>query len=290
MSANKGVRLPRRMVWFFLALAVLSSAGVAWGIHVYQTVGETTAAGVAIGLGGPVAVISIGMLVLALNNLRFTNALLRGENVIARWVVSPDDYAAFAANNAARNALGPAYKNDWKLPKTIPPQGLEVVFGRDIVMVGDRFFSLVNTGMFTFRGVQMLPENPLSIEFGTRSALPSHGAAGVRVDVSTGVLRIPVGRLARADAVRVLDHYKRVDARETVVNPGFYRRRIRFGLIAAPIFFVAAALGAAMQYLGINADGVVNLLLAVVGVICGIAALILASIAAYLGRQQHRRR
>lgn len=289
MSANKGVRLPQRIVWFFLVLAVLSSASLAWGIYVFQTVGETTAAGVAIGLGGLVGVLSLGMLVLALNNLRFTNAVLRGENVIARWTVSPDDYAAFANNNAARNALGPAYRNDWTLPRTVPSQGLEVVFGKDIVMVGDRFFSLVNASMFTFRGVQMLPETPPSIEFGTRSALPSHGAAGVRIDVSTGVLRIPVARPARADAVRVLDHYKSVDARETVVNPGFYRRRVRIGLIAAPIFFAAAALGGAMQYLGIDAGGVVNLLLMLVGIICGVAALILASLATHLGRQQQRR-
>jgi hypothetical protein len=290
MSANKGVRRPRRMVWICLVVAVVSSALVAWGAHALATAGETLAASLAVGVAGPVAVISVGILVLAINNVRFTDALLRGENVIAHWIVSPDDYAAFAANNAARNALGPAYRNDWKLPGTIPPQGIEVVFGQDIVMVGDRFFSLVSTGMFTFRGVQILAGPPPAIEFGTKSSLPSHGASGVRMDVSTGVLRIPVARLARADAERVFDHYKRVDAREKVVNPGFYRRRIRFGLIAAPVFFVAAALGATMQYLGINANGIVNLLLALVGVICGIAALILAGIAAYLGRQQHRRR
>ncbi len=290
MSVNKGVRRPLRMVWLFLVLAGFSSASVAWGIHVLRTVGDTTAAGLAIGVAGPVAVISVGMLVLAVNNVRLTGALRRGENVIARWTVSPDDYAAFIANNAARNALGPAYQNDWKLPKTIPPQGLAVVFGQDMVMVGDRFFGLVNTGMFTFRGVQILPENPLAIEFGTVSSTLSQGGSAVRLDVGSGVLRIPIARLARADAVRVLDHYKRVDSREIVVNPEFHRGRMRFGLIAAPICFAAAALGFVMQDHGINTDGDLNLVLAVVGVICGIGALILAGIAAYLSWQQHRRR
>lgn len=65
---------------------------------------------------------------------------------------------------------------------------------------------------------------------------------------------------------------------------------MRFGPIAAPICFLAAALGFGMQQYGINATGVLNLILAVAGVVGGIGALILAAIAAYLSGDQHRRR
>lgn len=157
-------------------------------------------------------------------------------------------------------------------------------------MVGDRFFGLANTGMFKFDGVQILPGSPLAIEFGTVSTLVSSGGSTTRVDVSRGVLRIPVGRLARAEAALVLDHYKRVDRRERVVNPGFYRGRMRFGLIAAPTCFVAAAIGLALQKRGVDANGALNVILMVGGVVGGIGALILAAIAAYLRRQQHKRR
>ncbi len=288
MSANKGMRHPAQMVLLFLVLAVASSASVAGGIFMMQTVGETKANGLAIGIGGPVAVISIGMLFLTIRGWRLALALRRGENVIAHWMVSPEDFATFVANNTARNALGADYRNDWKPPKKVPCQGLEVVFGKDIVMVGDRFFGLVNTGMFTFEGVQILPENPLAIEFGTVSTTLSHGGSAARIDVNKGVLRIPIGRLARADAVRVFEHYKGVDAHEIVVNPGFYRGRMRFGLVAAPLCFLATAAGFAMQSNGIgNID--VNLVLMIGGVVSGIGALILAAIAAYLSWQQHRR-
>jgi hypothetical protein len=165
-----------------------------------------------------------------------------------------------------------------------------VAFGRDIVSAGRHFFGLANTGMFTFEGVQILPGNPLAIEFGMISTTLSHGASSVRVDVDRGVLRIPIGRLARADAVRVLEHYKRVDSHEIVVNPDFYLGRLRFGLISAPVCFLAAAAGLGMQSFGINTSGDLNLILMITGLLCGIGALVLAAVAGYLSWQQHRRR
>lgn len=290
MPASKGLLHPPPMVLFFLALALVSSASVAWGVYDMRTVGETQANGLTIGIGGPIAIISIGMLFLTANGWRLALALSRGENEIARWTVSPDDLAAFVASDAARNALGPEYRNAWKPPKKVPPGGLDVAFGRDIVMVGNRFFGLVNTGMFTFEGVQILPGNPLAIEFGMVSTTLSHGASSARVDVSKGLLRIPIGRLARADAVRVLDHYRRVDSHEIVVNPGLYRGRMRFGLISAPVCFLAAAAGWAMQSYGINTNGDLNLILMIAGLLCGIGGLVLAAVARYLSYEQHRRR
>ena len=45
------------MVLFFLGVAVVSSAFVAWGIYSIRTVGETQANGLAIGIGGSIAII-----------------------------------------------------------------------------------------------------------------------------------------------------------------------------------------------------------------------------------------
>lgn len=279
------LRRPPPTVTLFLVLTLSSAASVAWGIWSMRTVGETTAHGVAIGAGTAVGILSLGMLYLMARTWRLALALSRGKNQIARWIVSVDDVATFVASDAARDALGPEYVNDWKPPKKIPPEGLEVVFGQDLVIVGDRYFGLVNTGMFTFEGVQILPGNPLVIEFGTVSTTGSDD-----IDTSRACLRIPIGRLARAEAVRVLDHYKRVDNHEIVVNPGFYLGRVRFGLIAAPICFLAAAIGYVRQEHGVDANGELNLILMIAGLLCGIGALVVAAIAVLLSREQHRRR
>jgi hypothetical protein len=277
-------------IWLAVALAGWISVG--WGaFEMHRLDRETGMTAAAIGVGFPVAVIATGSLFLAIRSIRIVAALDRGEGVIARWIVSPNDFAEFVTDNAARNALGGAYRNDWKVPRAIPPQGIEIVFGADGMFAGNSYFGLVNTGMLKFEGVQMLPSNPLALEFGTVATTISHGTS-VHVNRSRGVLRVPVSRLARGEAIRVLDHFRRVDAREIVVNPGFYLGRMRFGLIAAPICFLLAAAGFALQFLGYGnlLDGTLAVALAVGGVVGGIGALVLAFLAWTLSRAQHLRR
>jgi hypothetical protein len=290
--ASTRLRKPKRAALAWLAVAVAGWMSVGWGAFEMHRLGhETGATAAAIGVGFPVAVIATGMLFLAIRTIRIVAALDRGEGVIARWTVSPDDFAEFVADDSARNALGGGYRNDWKVPRTIPAQGMEIVFGADGVCVGGRYFGLVNTGMLKFDGVQMLPSNPLALEFGTVATTISY-VNTLRTHRRRGVLRIPVARLARAEAIRVLDHFRRVDAREIVVNPGFYLGRMRFGLIAAPICFLVAATGFALQFLGYGnlLDGTLPVALAVGGIVSGIGALVLALLARRLSRAQHLRR
>lgn len=290
--ASARVRRPRLVAAAWLAVTLAGWISVTWGaLEMHRLDHETGATAAAIGVGFPVAVIATGMLFLAMRTIRIVAALDRGEGVIARWTVSPDDFAEFAADNAARNALGGPYRNDWKIPRMIPPQGMEIVFSADGVLVGSRYFGLVNTGMLKFEGVQMLPSNPLVLEFGTVATTVSLGTS-VHINRTRGVLRIPVSRLARSEAIRVLDHFRRVDAREIVVNPGFYLGRMRFGLIAAPICFLLAAGGFALQSLGYGnlLDGTLPVTLAVGGTVGGIGALVLAGAAWTLSWAQHLRR
>jgi hypothetical protein len=159
------------------------------------------------------------------------------------------------------------------------------------VLVGDTYFGLVTTGLFKFEGVQMLPGDPLAIEFGTVQTTVTSGTT-FHVHRSRGVLRLPVPRLARSEAAKVLDHFQRVDARETVVNPGFYRGRMRFGLYAAPVCFLVAAIGFGLQAAGYGnlLDGVLAVSLAVGGVVSGLGALALTLVAWLLSRAQHAKR
>src|SRR5215813_6487649 len=105
-----GFRNPRLMIGACLTATVAGWAAVGWGVFEMNRIeGETGATAAAIGIGFPVGVIATGLLFLAIRSARVYRHHLRGENAIGRWIVPPEDLTAFAANNAARNALGPAY-------------------------------------------------------------------------------------------------------------------------------------------------------------------------------------
>jgi hypothetical protein len=286
---GQGFRRPRLVIAICAGVTAVSCLAIVWGaLEMMRTGDDGGLPGTAVGLGIAPAVLGLGMLFLAIRGARTVAAAQRGDRVFARWTVSSDELAAFAVNDKARNALGIAYGNDWKPPRKVPAEGIEIRFDPDGVLVGDTYFGLVTTGMFKFEGVQILPENPLAIEFGTVATTFS-SATTVHVHTHRGVLRLPVGRLGRDEAVKVLDHYKRVDRRETIVNPGFYRGRIKFGLIAAAVCFVTAALGFAMEALEIGGD-FMPVLLAVGGIVAGIGGLVLALLAKALSSAQHRPR
>lgn len=261
---------------------VLAALSIWWGVAEMNALGhETTASGLKIGIAIPVGVICFFMFFNFLWGARVLAAMRRGEKVIGRWTVTPAEAEAFRADDKRRADLG--YDNDYKLPKKIPPGGIEVIFTDNAVAVGGTYFGLVTTGMFRFEGVQMLPDNPLALEFGTVMTTMAGGNT-VRVYRTRGLLRVPVSRAGRGEAVKVLDHFSAVDQRKKLVNPNFYGRRIRWGLIAAPLFFLMAATGFALNAAGV--EGIVPLLMAVTGVIAGIGGLVLAFIAWVLHMKQ----
>jgi hypothetical protein len=102
---------------------------------------------------------------------------------------------------------------------------------------------------------------------------------------------ILVSRAAGAAAAGVLDHFRRVELREIVVNRDFYPSRIRIGLIAAPVCFAVAGFGFLLKSRGaVIAGGVDPGILIVGGLVFGIGALVLALAASALSRAQLRGR
>lgn len=279
---NRGLSNPGLNMGICVAGVVLSALSILWGVAEMDALGhETTASGLKIGIAIPVGVICFFMFFNFLWGYRLIAAMRRGEKVIGRWTVTPEEAEAFRADDKRRGDAG--YDNDYKLPKKIPPGGLEVIFTDNAVLVGGTYFGLVTTGMFKFEGVQMLPDNPLALEFGTVMTTLA-GGNSVRVYRATGLLRVPVSRAGRDEAVKVLGHFSAVDQRRTLVNPNFYVRRIRWGLIAAPLFFLMAAMGFGLNEAGVQ--GTVPLLMAVTGVIAGIGGLVLAALAWVLHMKQ----
>ncbi len=285
---------PKAMIAFFGVITLLSWAAILWGLQEpgVLTATENSRGGIAIGVGLVPGIIAPGVMLIYLRMHRAARRIDRGDHVIARWRVTASELAEFKANDEARNALGGDYRNEWAVPKRQLEKGIDIAFAADGVRVGDAYYPLVNTGGSKFAGVQMLPMSPLAIEFGIITTYVS----GDRFRRSQSVLRLPVSRVARAEAITVLEHFKRVDAREIVVNPDFYDSRIRWGLRLAPIFFAMFLIG-----LWINAgrtwrpdeEGwgpmVATMTLTIAGCLFGIGALIVAVAAWWLKRGQMRR-
>jgi len=283
--ANRGLSRPRLNAGIAAAIAVAGLAAIAIGIRESALAGgETTLSGVLIGGGIVPALIGIGMTANFLWGARVIDRIRRGDKAIGRWTVSAGEFDAFRTADRERNALGPDYSNNYRPPRVTPPDGVEVIFVEDGVLVGGTYFGLVTTGMFRFAGVQVLPGNPMCIEFGSITTTLSN-ATTVRVDRSVAVLRIPIARTATDAAGRVLEHFQNVDARKTIVNRGFYPSRIRIGLWGALIFAAIGAAGFGLEAL--DADfGLVPLVMAVVGAVTAVGGLALAFVAWLLYRQQ----
>jgi hypothetical protein len=283
---NTGVRNPVLNSWIAFAICVAGIGGIVFGTVEMNRLGhETAASALSIGVGIVAAVIGAAMTVNFLRGVAVMRAIRSGGHEIARWTVTADQFDAFRESDRQRNALGPDYRNDYRPGKT-PPEGVEVIFAPDGVLVGGSYFGLTTTGMFRFAGVQVLAGNPMSIEFGMVQTAVANTTT-LRTTRSFAVLRIPIARTATAEAKQVLKHFQDVEARRIIVNPGHWRRGIRIGLGTAAVCAVVAAAGfgwAALQ----ESAGVMPLVMAVVGAVGGLGGLVLAYAAWVMKRKQYR--
>jgi hypothetical protein len=274
---KSGVRNPRRSFWIAVALFLLGSGAIAWGALDMARAGrESVGSAIAIGGGIVAAVIGLLMSFNFLWAMRLVAAMHCGDKVIARWTVPPGQFDEFRANEAALKAKG--RRNDYKAPRATPADGVEVVFSEDAVLIGDTFFGLSSTGLARFQSVGMMPGNPMCIAFGTAMTAGRIGSAGAAFTTITGELRIPVARTANDGARTVLEHYRAVIGRRTIVKPRFWTLRIRIGLTAALIAALVSAGGFLLNALKVDL-GIVPLLMAVAGAVTALGGLILALLA-----------
>lgn len=284
---SPGIRNPQRSVLICIVIGLLSLASIAWGVLEMQAEGkETLGSGLKIGLALLPAMLAPLMALNFWGGMKVIAAIRRGENVIARWTVTAAELAEFAASNQTRNALGIAHYNDWSPPRDAPSSGIEVIFTADAVLVGDTYFGLSTSGIYRFSHVWLLSDSGPAVAF--RTILTGANRFGTRTTV--GELRIPISRIASAEATKVVAHFEQVRTGEVIANSDFYKRRIRIGLIGAPIFLAIAALGFVLQStIGASEDFDPTILIAI-GLIPGIGLLILAFAASVLDARQRRKR
>jgi hypothetical protein len=274
---NRGLSRPGLNVLICLAIALAGAISIWTGVSDMNALGHETAwtAG-RIAFGIIAVVLGLAFVPNFVWGMRVVAAIERGEGVIARWTVAPATFDQFRTFD--RTLKGTAEDNDYWLPKVTPPAGVKVAFTADSVMINDTFFGLANSGLVRFTGVRWRQSSPPCIEFGTVMTQAVGQPSSVRVYNVQGVLRIPIADDAHDVAANVLRHYEDVIARRTIVKPNFWRLRIKIGLIAAAVFGAVAALGYALS--GMNEElSQAPMIMMIVGIIFGIAGLVLASLA-----------
>ncbi len=280
-----GVRDPGRNALIGAAITVVSWSCVAWGA-VEMRDAEPDALGPALKVGLGLLPAMFGPLII-LNfwyATRVFAALRRGTNVIGRWRLSAAQLAAFTAAEAARSAPGIDFHNAWTPPASPAPDGIEVIFAPDGVLLGDIYFPLGTMGVFRVTGVRMLRDDPPAIDF--RTVLTSANRFGARNLVHA--LRIPLPRDVPAEAEAILGHFERIVSRELVLRPHRFRRLAWVALVVAAVGFAAAAGGFAMLRSG-RGGAIDPELPFVIGLLVGMAALGVAALAWALDRGQRRR-
>jgi len=283
MSA--GLSNPKRSVMICIAMLVVGVGGILWGVFEMNRLGGAETGGTAIAIGGGLLLAILGFLFLFnfIWAVRLTEAMKRGEDVIARWTVPQQTLEEFRADEIERKKAG--RPNDWKVPRRIPAEGLEVIFSPNAVMIGDTFFGLAKSGLARFNWVQSVPGNPLSLGFGMVMTTGRATSTGATLTTQRSELRIPIARTASAEASKVLTHYTSVTAGQTIVKPGFWKFRIKLGLWAAGIGALSAATGFGLNALKVNLAEA-PLVMAVVGVMVALGGLVLAGAATLLGRHE----
>lgn len=284
MSA--ALRNPKRSAVIAGTLTVLGIAAIVAGVIDMQRTGaETALSAISIGVGLVVAILGLFLTLNFVWAVRLVGAMGRGEGVIARWTVTPEEFADFRRAEAAHKAAG--RRNDYKPPRTTPSAGVEIVFSASAVLIGDTFVGLARDGLARFTGARVVAGNPPCLAFATAMTVGRTGAAGARFETVVGELRVPIARTAQGAARTVLEHFAAVAARRKIVNPRFWPLRIRIGLGAALAAGAICAAGFALNALKFDL-GIAPLIMAVAGAVTAIGGLVLAFVAWRIHAQYKR--
>ena len=204
-SRSAGVRHPARKALLFAIATLLALGLVAAGIADMRATGRSGSPWLV--LGGPPALLCPLLFAYYATRVRVFRDLRSGRTAIARWTVPPDEFADFRAHEAGIGG-GSVDVNFYRLPATVPDDGIEVIFSGRGVLIDGGWFPLSFTGGRRVLAVDYQADPP-AIAFTTRlttTVRTSSNTFDTRHAVS--VLRVPVARAARAQAGVVVDRYR----------------------------------------------------------------------------------
>lgn len=281
---NSGLCKPERNAAICGFVAVAGAVAVWWGFREMNALGrETSLTAAMIAFGMLAAIFGTAFFVNFMRAVRVFRDMRSGRTAIERWTVPAHEFARYREIDGRFAARGS--RNDYRPPRYVPPEGVEVIFADDGVLIGGSYFSLATTGISRIRTVGLIASDPPMIEFATVLTTVTK-MTSVQVHHNRGRLRVPVAAEAAMLGRRVVNRYQDILDRRVIVNPHFWTGRIKGGLIMAGISAVAAAVGFALKERNQELSNI-PLVLAVAGTICAIGGLLMALIAWSLRQKQH---
>ncbi len=206
------------------------------GSYVDRTVPATDAVMTPFVIGAVMTLVSLPIFLWALFSAIGYARLKSGKGLVTRWHVSAADWDRFRAFDKIRAAEDPSWlRNDIHIRTQTPPRGVDVIVGRGDIIVDGSYHSIAGLDRHG-REINWLnaPVDPECIEF----PKSFHTRSG-SVDTT---LRVPVPASARAEGVRVFEHYQPKE--NPILNPTPAGLR-RDGIIVLVLsLFVVVVIGA----------------------------------------------
>jgi hypothetical protein len=279
---------PVRDLCLALALLLSGVTALAWGYPAIFDEGVHKARHVAFAIGLIATVIGLPMTGNFAFALRIQRRLERGEGITARWTVSSALMQQYVESEARFEGLRP----HWKPSQRDIENGLNVIFGPEVVLVGEQLFSMPSAGMQSVRAVRVIPGTPSVIEFQTLLYTFVTTGNSERLTTTKGLLRIPAPGWEQAEKVRRF--YQDVIKGVNVIAPSRWKKRIVAGYVIAGIsvllFVLGYALAVATKWRADGALGLIPMILMITAPLTGIGGLVLAFIASRFQARQHGRR
>jgi|GEM_PF-1844506 len=274
---------PLRDFCLAVALFVVGLAAALWGLPAVESETPRVLHTVALSVGGLCAFFGFFITLNFGWALRLQQRLRRGDTVIARWKVPPDLMRLHVAAEARREGMKP----HWRPSSHDVASGLEVIFGPEVVLLGNYLYSIPSSGMQSIRAVRLEPGPPPVLEFQTQLYM-TKGHSVPSLTVSKGLLRVPAAGQEEVEAVR--RYFQEVLSGTRLIAPDRWGWRIRLGLRTAACCFVLLLVGwgmaEAMDWRADNAAGIVAIGFLILGPIGTVAGLFLAGAARVFELQQ----
>ena len=142
------------------------------------------------------------------SKIRVFRDMQAGRTAIARWTLPAAQFSRFCEEER-RIPPGSIMVNFYKPPRTVPADGVEVIFSSDGVLIGDGYFPLSPTGGRRLQSVRYIASDPPAIEFGM--------AFSTKIQTFTyralESLRVPVATDHRSEAGTVVRRYQAIIGR-----------------------------------------------------------------------------
>lgn len=269
------MRSTQRTLLITGGFAAGSSAMIATGAVLYESQGETALTGSLIFIGLMIAPVSIIWFLSALVSGARKEALEQGKGEIARWTLSAAEWSAFRAQESRMTSQG-RHVNILNLRRE--PRDGEVIFAKRGVIVDEDYHDLTPGGLADLRDVEFVSGSPSYLEFSMRSQ-KGRGASGTGIGFNYMWLRVPVAPSETRESMKVLAHYKAATRRAPSIAMKNPKLTLRICIGIAIICAIAAIWGFANRETRDLGDA--PLYAAVIGVIAGLGALLLAAIVSY---------